>query len=147
MVAVTWFSHFLWGPSLYHRGEDKAAHHRCLPKYGSLINPSWPAAFWKYLSRERGVGEETELIVWPVIVHTHTHTHTLRPWVRGSICTMIIRSMLLCTKSVTPQIKGKLLWMLPPRKDISISVIPDLEWPPLAVRNTEMSSTSRWTHG
>lgn len=47
---------------------------------------------------------------------------------------MIIRSMFLCTKSVTPQIKGKLLWMLPGRKDISISVIPDLEWPPLAVR-------------
>lgn len=34
MAAVTWFSHFLWGPSLYHWGEDKAAHHRCLPKYG-----------------------------------------------------------------------------------------------------------------
>lgn len=144
MVAVTWFSHFLWGPSLYHRGEDKAAHHRCLPKYGLLINPSWPAAFWKYLSggreRERGGGTETWLIVWLVIVHT------LQPWVREPISSMIIRSMFLCTESITQQIKRKLLWMLPWRKDISISVMPDLEWPPLAVRNREMFSPYRWTH-
>lgn len=139
MVALTWFSHFLWGPSLYHRGENKAAHHWCLPKYGLLINPSWPAAFWKYLSRERAEGEETGLIVWLVVVLT------LWPSVKGPISAMIIRSMFLWTEAIIQQIKGKLLWMLPWRKDISISFIQDFEWPPLAVRNKEMFSTSEWT--
>lgn len=61
MVAVTWFSHFLWGTfTISQRGEDKAAHHRCLPKYGRLINPSWPAAFWKYFSRGRERERERE---------------------------------------------------------------------------------------
>lgn len=47
------------------RGEDKAAHHQCLPKYGLLINPSWPAAFWKYLGKRqrKSVRRETVLIV------------------------------------------------------------------------------------
>lgn len=34
------------------RGEDKAGHHQCLPKYGLLINPSWPTAFWKCVGKK-----------------------------------------------------------------------------------------------
>lgn len=34
MVAVTWFSHFLWGPSLYHWGEGG-----CPP---SVFTKVWP---------------------------------------------------------------------------------------------------------
>lgn len=141
MVAVTWFSHFLWGPSLYHGGEDKAAHHQCLPKYGLLINPSWPAAFWKYLSKGKGRERESGGR------RRHSLLYSFRtrwPWVRGPILPMIIKSMFLYTKSITQQIKRKLLEMLPWRKDISISVIQDLEWPPLAVRNRQMFSTNRW---
>lgn len=122
-------------------GEDKAAHHQCLPKYGLLINPSWPAAFWKYLSKGRGERGRVE--------GEGDMAYCIASALDGleledPSSAMIIKSMFLYTKSITQQIKRKLLEMLPWRKDISISVIQDLEWPPLAVRNSQMFSTNRW---
>lgn len=122
---------------------DKAAHHRCLRKYGQPINPSRPAAFWKYLSSRRRKRkrrrEETQLIVKPETVLP------LQPSVRDHLLNDYWAYMFFCNDSITQQIKRKLQWMLPWRNSIPISIMQDLKWPPLAVRYREALSTYRWT--
>lgn len=62
---------------------------------------------------------------------------------RRPIFAMIIKPLLLYDKSIILNIKGKLLWMLPRRKDFSISLMQNLEWPPLAVRDRHIFNYKR----
>lgn len=62
---------------------------------------------------------------------------------RGPIYAMIIKPLLLYDKSIILKIKGKLLWMFPSRKDFSISLMQNLEWPPLAVRDRQIFNYKR----
>lgn len=62
---------------------------------------------------------------------------------RGPIFAAIIKPLLLYDKSIILKIKGILLWMLPWRKDFSISLMQNLEWPPLAVRDRQIFNYKR----